>query len=173
MSTLFYFCAEMQYFHLDKNYLLKEAQKNKKDVLLEKWVLQSIEGYMITNNPMGLVDAFIERVSGVTNYSTDFLSDTYDLLAASYRFLFSSNQLEFLWDGSSHFLKYSEEWETQFNHWIYGLCLQDHINRSILKTCVLKENGNHLLLEKNFSRLVLLHLNLKWDGRKKLLERVA
>ena len=163
----------MHYFHLDKNYLLKEAQESKKHLLLEKWVLQSIDGYMQTNNPMGLVDDFIQKISGITNYKTDFLEETYDLLAASYRFLFSSNQLEFLWDGSSHFLKYSQEWENQFNHWIYGLSLQDHFTRPILKACVLKEIGNYQLLQKNFSRLTLLHVNLKWDGRKKSLEKVA
>ncbi len=152
---------------------MKEAQSLSKEVLLEKWVLNAIEGYMITNNPLGLVDSFIAKLSKITTYELSFLRPTYDYLAAAYRYYYATNQLEFVWDGRSHLVKYTEEWETQFNHWTYGLALQDPINRSLLKACVLRDGGNYELLQKNFTRLVLAHLRLKWDGRKKSLEKIA
>ncbi len=169
----FYFCDVERYFHLDKNHLLKSAQDANKEVMLEKWVLQAVEGYLLVNNPLGLVDDFVRSITSVTHYDKDFLRQTYDWIAGGYRLLYASNQLEFLWDGRSHFEKYSEEWERQFSHWIYGLSLQDQINRSIIRVCVLKEESNSDLLERNFSRLVLGHLNLRWDGRKKTLEKFA
>ena len=161
------------YFNQDKNYLLKNAQQAKKAVLLEKWVLQSIDGYMTMHNPMGLVDDFVRSILSVTHYNTAFLSETYDYLAAAYRFLYSSNQLEFLWDGRSHLQKYQEEWETQFDHWIYGFSMTDNINRPIIRACVLKDDSSLILLEKNFSKSVLKELKLKWDGRKKSLIKAA
>lgn len=174
MPSFFYFCqVDHYYFSHDKNHLLKDAQKSKKDVLIESWVIQSIEGYLTINNPMGLVDDFIKSITQVSSYNTKFLADTYDYLSAAYRLIYSSNQLEFLWDGGSHFIKYGNEWETQFNHWMHGLTKVDPINRSILKACVLKDDSSFGLLEKNFKRLVLSELKLKWDGRKKMLTQVA
>ncbi len=164
---------EGYYFDQDKNYLLKEAQALTKDVLLEKWVLQGIEGYIQLNNPLGLVDDFIRTLVNVTHYDTQLLSGIYDFMAAGYRLKYSTNQLEFLWDGRSHLAVYRDEWTTQYNHWIYGLSMNDHINRSIIKACVLKQGGSTTLLERNLSRMVLGHLNLRWDGRKKALLKVA
>ena len=161
------------FFDQDKNYLLKEAQSLSKEVLLEKWILQSIEGYIQLNNPLGLVDDFIRKLVNITHYDTQLVSDIYDLIAAAYRLKYASNQLEFLWDGRSHLATYREEWTTQYNHWIYGLSMHDSINRSIIKVCVLKQNGSIALLEKNLSRIVLNQLGLRWDGRKKSLIRVA
>ena len=144
-----------------------------RNVLIEKWVLEAIDGYMRLNNPMGLVDDFIERIVSVTKYNHNFLFSSYDFLAAGYRLLYASNQLEFVWDGRSQLTKYSEEWEVQFSHWIHGLSFQDSINRSIIKACVLKEDSTFSLLEKNFTRLVLTHVKLRWDGRSRKLVRSA
>lgn len=161
------------YFSQDKNYLLKEAQRVNKLVLLEKWVLQSIDGYMELHNPMGLIDDFVKSIMGVTTYKTAFLDETYDYLAAGYRMLYSSNQLEFLWDGRSHLQKYQEEWETQFEHWIYGLSRVDAINRPIIRACVLKDDSSLILLQKHFTKSVLKQIKLKWDGRRKSLVKAA
>ncbi len=140
---------------------------------MEKWVLQSIDAYMELHNPMGLIDDFVRSILSVTNYKTAFLEESYDFMAAGYRFLYSSNQLEFLWDGGSHFHKYQDEWETQFNHWIYGLTRIDQINRPIIRACVLKDDSSLLLMQKNFGRAILKELKLKWDGRRKSLVKAA
>lgn len=173
-DTFFNFVTvESFFFDQDKNYLLKKAQQSSSDVLMEKWVLQSINAYMELHNPMGLVDDFVRSIMGVTRYKTAFLEESYDFLAAGYRLLYSSNQLEFLWDGKSHLQKYQEEWENQFNHWIYGLTRIDAINRPIIRACVLKDDSSMRLMERNFSRSVLKELELKWDGRRKSLVKAA
>lgn len=161
------------FFSQDKNYLLKKAQNESRDVLMEKWVLQSVQAYMELHNPMGLVDDFVRSIMGVTNYRKEFLVETYDFMAAAYRFLYSSNQLEFLWDGRSHLQKYQDEWETQFDHWIYGLSRIDNINRPVIRACVLKDDSSLLLMQKNFSKAVLKELKLKWDRRRKSLVKAA
>lgn len=140
---------------------------------MEKWVLQTIDGYMELHNPMGLIDDFVKSILGVTTYNTAFLSETYDLLAAGYRLLYSSNQLEFLWDGSSHLQRYQEEWENQFEHWIYGMSRQDAINRPIIRACILKDDSSLTLLQKQFTKTVLKQIKLKWDGRRKSLFKAA
>ena len=161
------------YFSQDKNYLLKEAQQASREVLLEKWVLQSINAYMELHNPLGLIDDFVRSIMEVTNYKTDFLEKSFDFMAAAYRFLYSSNQLEFLWDGRSHLQKYQDEWATQFDHWIYGLSRIDNINRPVIRACVLKDDSSMLLMQRNFSKAILKELKLKWDGRGKSLVKVA
>jgi len=165
--------VERFFFDQDKNYLLKEAQSLSKEVLLEKWVLQSVESYIQLHNPLGLVDDFIRRLGHVTHYDTEVIDNIYDLIAAGYRLKYASNQLEFLWDGRSHLAAYREQWTTQYSHWIYGLSLNDAVNRSIIKVCVLKQNGSTTLLEKNLTRIVMDQIGLKWDGRRKSLVRVA
>lgn len=164
---------EDYFFSQDKNYLLKKAQQANREVLLEKWVLQSINAYMELHNPMGLIDDFVRSIMGVTNYKTAFLEESYDFMAAAYRFLYSSNQLELIWDGRSHQQKYQDEWETQFDHWTYGLTRIDNINRPIIRACVLKDDSSLLLMQKNFSKAILKELKLKWDGRRKSLVKAA
>ncbi|MEM9326032.1 MAG: hypothetical protein AAGA85_10265 [Bacteroidota bacterium] len=161
------------YFDQDKNYLLKTAQEQNKQVLLEKWVLQAIESYIQVNNPMGLVDDFIRTIVNVSHYDTRLISESYDFLAAGYRLKYSSNQLKFLWDGRSHLAVYREEWTTQYNHWIFGLCFNDQVNRAIIKSCVLKQGGITTLLERNLLRIILKQLDLQWDGRRKKLRKAA
>ena len=161
------------YFSGDKNHILKDAQFANKEVLLDKWVIKSLEAYLAINNPMGLVDDFIQKITSIRDYDISFLGEAYDFLAASYRLKYSSNQLEFLWDGRSHFVKYTEDWEIQFDSWVRELAFLDPLNRMIIKTCILKESSNHMLLEKNFTRIMLSHLKLKWDGRKKSLVKAA
>ena len=91
-----------RFFPFDKNYLLENAQMEQKDFLLKQLVQIVKEIYLLRYNPLGLKDKSIEKILSTTAYNFQELSVFYEELAGFYRYKYSSNQLELLFDGSDH-----------------------------------------------------------------------
>ena len=98
-----------KFFPQDKNYLLEEAQLRVKDRLLTILIDKAICTYQRVHNPLGLNDAFSEKI--IRYYPADLTSlyAFYETLAGVYRFKYGENQLGFLWDGRDHTDKYGED----------------------------------------------------------------
>lgn len=124
-------------FTLDKNYILKEAQIRLRKKLLIQLVNDVKSKYLLHCNPLGLLDETIMKIHDQQDLEIDYLDTFYYELAGIYRLKYGKNQLEFLFDGSSHYKKYQEDWERKFRKWVREFMEHRHFLRAILEGSVL------------------------------------
>lgn len=157
-----------KYFDQDKNTMLRAAQGFIEPQLLNLWVKKALAAYKQRENPLGLVDDFILELEKIDQYETSILSEIYEIMSAIYRFKKGDNQLEFIWDGRSHYEVYAENWKSEFESWVSQLSQSPEIYRPILKACVLKQDTNHKMLFYAIRRIILNHFQIQ-IGRNKML----
>jgi hypothetical protein len=125
-----------KFFPFDKNYLLEQAQLETKNDLLKLLVNKVKQIYLFRYNPLGLMDASIEKMINTENYHLTELSELYAEMAGVYRYKFSSNQLELLFDGKDHIEKYKEDWEAEFTNWVLDFSKSKNFLKAILETAI-------------------------------------
>jgi len=125
-------------FTLDKNYILKEAQIKLRAQLLRQLVSNVKSIYLDKYNPLGLLDETVIRIRNAKDIEIDYLDSFYYELAGVYRLKYGENQLEFLFDGSSHYIKYQKEWKRKFQKWMLDFYNHKHFLRAILEGSFLK-----------------------------------
>lgn len=146
-----------KFFPHDKNYLLEDAQLRIRDRLLTKLIDKAVTAYQRAHNPLGLNDAFSERVASYYPTSLTSLYDFYEKLAGIYRFKYGENQLAFLWDGGDHSEKYKLDWSLTFEEWTGQLCQQVQFAQAVLDlTVFLPEKGAFVPLAGNRMNAVML-----------------
>ncbi len=164
-----------KFFPHDKNYLLEGSQLRVRDRLLTILIDQAINTYQREHNPLGLNDAFSQRIASYFPKSLDALYPFYDTLAGVYRFKFGENQLNFLWDGRDHSDKYEEEWVTTFLEWTRQLCRDAQFAQGVLDLSVfLPERNDPQLKSARLEAVLLGKFELKIHRQKGLVPmRVA
>jgi hypothetical protein len=149
-------------FPADKNYILKEAQTNLKDELIELAAYRIINAYLTNRNSLGLVDEFVDKLTGYKFESNAALESMYRDMAGYFRYHNADNQLELLFDGESHSKKFSIEWKKIFLNWIDEFCLKDHFHKALLGATVFYPGANgEILLESRIRTHLHKHFNLK------------
>lgn len=149
-------------FPADKNYILKEAQASLKDTLLEQASVQIIQAYRQHYNPLGLIDEFILKLEEYTFASNPVLEGLYHDLASYYRFLNAGNQLELLFDGDSHFKKYSIEWEEAFLKWVDDFCSNYNFMKTLIGATVFYPGPQgEIMLQSRIGAYLNKHFQLK------------
>jgi hypothetical protein len=118
-----------KFFPLDKNYILKEAQASCQKDLLSYMVKEVIRVYLVRYNPLDLEDDTILKIKSYQVKDLSVLRNFYLAISGVYRFKYGNNQLEFVFDGRSHFDKYQDDWSQCFKNWVRVFC--EH--RSFLK----------------------------------------
>ena len=140
-------------FTLDKNYLLKEVQIKLRATLLRQLVSDIKDLYLEKFNPLGLLDETIIKLLNTESNDIDYLNSFYYELAGIYRLKFGENQLEFLFDGSSHFIKYEKDWQRRFGKWMHEFSENKHFIRAILE-------GSYLHAEERNRKNIQIRLKL-------------
>jgi hypothetical protein len=130
--------SQAKLFTLDKNYLLKEAQKQLKDFLLKELVAHTKETYLHNFNPLGLMDETCTCLSAAETSETEFLEHFYHELSGIYRYKHGENQLEILFDGTTHFDKYLRDWKRSFHRWTHDFLKHKHFLRAVIEGAFLK-----------------------------------
>jgi hypothetical protein len=154
---------------LDKNYLLEEAQLSLQEVLLSSLVEKVKLAFEQRHNPLGLQDAFCLKVKNYKSHNLKPLYNFYQNISAVYRFKYSDNQLEFVWDGREHLAKYNEEWITSFNQWIEEFCKQELFVQAVLDlTVFLPQNRHADLAENRMNNFMLRQFEVKLHKTKGL-----
>jgi len=149
-------------FPADKNYILKEAQVSLKDVLIEKTAFRVLHAYRSHYNPLGIVDEFILTLENYTFESNPVLEGLYFDLAVYYRFQNADNQLELLFDGDSHFKKYSKDWEEAYLQWIDELCSNYYFIKTLIGATVFYPGPQaEVLLHSRIGAFLNKHFKLK------------
>ncbi len=152
-----------KFFPLDKNYLLKEAQRRLQDALLTQLLEKVKHHYQLIHNPLGLNDSFSRQISAFKPQSLEPLFNFYQNLAAVYRYKYGDNQLEFVWDGRDHQEKYQLEWTAAFNEWTDGFCKHELFLQAVLDlTVFLPEKRHAQLAESRMNHFILKHFEVKF-----------
>jgi hypothetical protein len=125
-----------RFFPKDKNYILKEAQSLHRPFLLFYTFKRSRRAYFERHNPLGIVDDTIKSIIDCDHPKLENLEYIYDTLAGIYRYKFGVNQLELLFDGGSHFEKYSNDWQLAYKKWIKEFCNHPRFLKAVLETTV-------------------------------------
>ena len=149
-------------FPADKNYILKEAQAGLKDKLIEKTAFRVLEAYQAHYNPLGLVDEFIVVLENYRFESNPVLEGLYYDLAGYYRFQNADNQLELLFDGDSHYKKFSKEWEEAYLNWIDELFTSYNFIKTLIGATVFYPGPQaEILLQSRIGSYLNKHFKLK------------
>ena len=106
--------------------------------LLNELVEHTREVYIRHYNPLGLVDQTIERIAGADSLNIEFLNPFYYELAGIYRYKYGENQLEILFDGTTHSDKYLRDWKRAFHRWTHEFMVHKHFLRAVLEGAFLK-----------------------------------
>ena len=125
-----------KFFPFDKNYLLEQAQLESKDRLVNEMVETVKQIYLDRFNPLGLMDRSIEQIIKTTDYNLEEVYELYDEMAGIYRYKYSSNQLELLFDGKDHIEKYEEDWSNAFKEWVLNFSRSKSFLKAILETTI-------------------------------------
>ena len=149
-------------FTLDKNYILKEAQIKLRTQLLKQLVTEVKSIYLEKYNPLGLLDETVIKIRNVKDHEIDYLDAFYYELAGIYRLKYGENQLEFLFDGSSHYIKYQKEWKRKFQKWMREFYHCKHFLRAILEGSFLKPEAP---VQKNVQVRLKLFLEQQFQLR--------
>ena len=149
-------------FLLDKNYILKQVQNDLKPMLQAKLVEGIKTGYFQLFNPLRLVDELSEQVDSYTTKEYSFFDELYANLAGIYRFQVEGNQLELLFDGRSHYEKYSHDWQEGFDQYMTELCQKKNFILAGLELTVLRSADKRIELAQNRMNVCIYeHFGLK------------
>jgi len=124
-------------FPKDKNYILKGVQEASKTALLHQLVQEARVGYERAYNPLGLEDRTVHTIRHKKHFPVVHLEQLYNELAGLYRYRYGSDQLEFIFDGTTHEEKYAQEWARTFGQWARQLCQRPLFTKAVLEATVL------------------------------------
>jgi len=130
---------------MDKNYILKEAQLVLKEQLVFWTVQYASEFYQQQHNPLGLIDTTVEKIKGAKFTEFHLLEPFYAKLASVYRYKHGEVQLEFLFDGASHYEKYKTDWINTYKEWVRLLFSRWLTLRAVLEITVFRSHDDHQL----------------------------
>ena len=134
-----------KWFLMDKNYILKEAQLVLKEQLVFWTVAYAREFYQKNYNPLGIEDKTIQMIRDESFNEYHLIEPFYTKLASIYRYKHGETQLEFLFNGESHYEKYKADWIKTYKDWVDKLYQDKLVLRDILEISVFKNHGEHEL----------------------------
>jgi hypothetical protein len=153
---------ENRLFLLDKNYLLKQVQSDLRQELQEQLLSEIKLGYYTQFNPLGLLDDQSETINNYEFSDLSFFDELYDILCGIYRYQIGDNQLEFLFDGRSHYDKYVEDWKAAFQGFVGQLVLKKSFILAGLELSVFHTADKRIELAQNRMKVCIYeHFGLK------------
>lgn len=161
-------------FNYDKNYILKEVQREMIDSLLNKMAHMVKEHYLRHYNPLGLEDDAILKIKKTKRYPLHLFSEFYWRLAAVYRYQKNSNQLELLFDGKSHHEKFSLEWSETFLNWVKLFCQEEAFIKAVLEAAIFfTEERKGFMSFNRLNHFLVAFFDVKITKRKGLIDLKA
>ncbi len=122
--------------------MLMEVQASQKDALLLELVDYVKNYYFLHYNPLGLIDDIILEIQKEKKVPMEAFDEFYHDIASIYRFRNGEVQLEFLFDGSSHFDKYKREWSDYFKQNVRAFCANKFFIKAVLDISVFHNYGH-------------------------------
>ncbi len=103
------------------------------------------EFYQLQYNPLGIIDNTISQIQQAEFTKFYLLETFYAKLASVYRYKHGETQLEFLFDGASHYEKYKTDWLDNYQQWVRELFSERLTLRAILEITVFNQHSDHQL----------------------------
>lgn len=151
-----------------------QAQEDMRKALLKVMVDMVKMNYEAYYNPLGLVDDTILKIRQSKRYPVEPFLDFYHDLSVIYRYKFGEVQLEFIWDGRSHYQKYCDDWQAYFKQSIGDLCHTESFLKLVLTICVFMKPGTRDKLIKNRLRnLLTQRFDMRINKQKGIILRKA
>jgi hypothetical protein len=144
-------------FSTDKNYILREVQLSTRKSLLRDLVRFSKNFYLSHHNPLGLIDDIISRIKASGNFPEEAFDEFYHDLCAIYRYQHGEVQLEFLFDGRSHWQKYESDWVAFFKQKCADFCFNRYFLRAVLDIAVFHNHDRVAHLAGDRLKYFLIH----------------
>lgn len=136
-------------FPLDKNVIFRQAQSLLEDQSLELMVEELKSAYTIWYNPLGLMDDTYRQIMNRSEFSKDRIGVIYAQLCGIYRYQYTSNQLEFIFDGKSHLERYQDDWKGQFLLWLRELGRHERYVKTLLRMTLLYDTETRAEFAEN------------------------
>jgi alpha-amylase/alpha-mannosidase (GH57 family) len=136
-------------FPLDKNYILRQSQTALEEEMLLFMVDELKKSYTTLFNPLQLVDETYAKILNTHTFPKERLQLIYRQLSGVYRFKYGSNQLEFLFDGRSHFEKYQDDWRAQLKIWCEQMGTHELYVKAVLRMTVLYDTESRAQWAEN------------------------
>ncbi len=124
-------------FPLDKNYILRQAQSELEEDLLDRMIFELKRSYTLLYNPLILMDQTFTQILDTYEYPRERIRLIYRQLCGIYRFKFGDNQLEMLFDGRTHLEKFKEDWSKYFISSIQELGIYEQYVKTMLRMTLL------------------------------------
>ena len=145
----------LENFDKDRNVILKKSQQSLFNILSGYLTKVAIDKYKIHFNPLGLVDETYQRILDYQYEFNENLKGIYENLSVVYRYRHGDNQLEIIWDGTSHEQKYKDEWVETYESWINELSDNATFVRSILQITALYQEDANIFFLQNYVKALL------------------
>ena len=149
-------------FLLDKNHILKHAQRDLRLELQVALIDKIKEGYYQHYNPLRLDDETTALIEAFRPIHLSLFDELYDILSGIFRYKIGDNQLELLFDGRSHYEKYLIDWKEAFLNWIDELNTRQNFIIAGLELSVYYAPEKKIQLSQNRMKLCIYeHFGLK------------
>jgi len=142
----------------------EEAQLALQDHLLSALVEKAKFYFEWQHNPLQLMDSFSLKIKNYHPKNLKPLYGFYQTLSGIYRYKYGNNQLEFLWDGRSHFEKYQELWAEAFDQWTDEFQKREQFIQAVLDLTVFLPDNRQAHLAENRMNFVMLRFFSQQDG---------
>lgn len=162
-------------FPLDKNYILRQAQTVLEEELIDLMVFELKRSYTCLYNPLQLMDTTYVQILDTFDFPRDRARLIYRQLCGIYRYKHGDNQLEMLFDGRTHLVKFQEDWSTVLLAYVTELGIHEQYVKTMLRMTLLFDNESRAEWAENHCKAFInQQFNLKVVKRQgELLLRIA
>lgn len=131
--------AEMiqKLFPLDKNYILRQAQSELEEELIDRMVFELKRSYTFLYNPLRLMDQTFIQIIDTFTFPRERAKLIYRQLCGIYRYKHGDNQLEMLFDGRTHLDKFKEDWSAALVSYVQELGIYEQYVKTMLRMTLL------------------------------------
>lgn len=144
-------------FPLDKNYILRQAQSAKEEELIGLMVTELKKSYTFLYNPLQIMDDTYFRIMNSTEFPVNRIKIIYRQLCGIYRYHNGNNQLEFLFDGRTHFEKFQDDWTLALINYLRQLGQHEQYIKTMLRMTVLYDTEPRALWAENNCKSFINH----------------
>lgn len=124
-------------FPLDKNYILRQAQSELEEELLDRMIFELKRSYTLLYNPLMLMDQTFIQILDTFDFPRERVRLIYRQLSGIYRYKHGDNQLEMLFDGRTHLEKFKEDWSEALIFNLQELGIYEQYVKTMLRMTLL------------------------------------
>ena len=120
------------------------------------------KSYTFLFNPLQIMDHTYYRIMYTTEFPVDRIKIIYRQLCGIYRYKNRNNQLEFLFDGRTHFEKFQEDWTIAFTRYLRQLGQHEQYVKTMLRMTLLYDTETRAeWAENNCKSFINSYFDLK------------